>query len=338
MIARFWGVRGSVPTSLMGKDVKGKIMEVLRTIQKLSPDHKKFLLDSTDYSELTLGRFMDELPFVMKSTYGGATSCVEIEAADERIICDMGTGARPLGNSLFKKMRDNKGLRATFCVSHVHWDHVQGLPFFGPLYQNKNEGIENHWTFYGGTNWLKTAEECMRGQMDPPYFPVSWAEIYAITHKIITESLHDRMSFNVGDVKITTRKLDHPQETYGFRIEHDGKIVAYTTDNEPRDPREPYDELLELAQDADVWITDCQYTHDMYIGKTAKPHRRNWGHSYPEAVAATAMMAGVKRTILFHHDPGSSDEKIEEIVAQCRALTGHQYQFEAAYEGLEINL
>lgn len=288
--------------------------------------------------DVTAENHLASMPFWQRATYGGNTSCVEVRCGKEIIVLDLGSGLRLFGNSVFGDMKKSGGLTISFLLSHVHWDHIQGIPFFGPLYINKESDIKNSWCFYGGTNYIETAEACLRGQMDHPVFPVSWKEIKAITHKMHTDSLYDRKSFSIGDAHIKTRKLNHPQETYGWRIEYGGKVLVYTTDNEPFDPMYPDPRLLDLAKNADLWITDCQYTKDVYEGKVDGVPRHGWGHSYPEAVARTATLAGVKHTVLFHHDPGSSDEQIFKMEEFCKSIVGTGQKVSAAYEGMEIIL
>jgi len=328
MRVQFWGDRGSVPAPLTGAAVQQKVRDALIG----------YAAKREQYPELDADAYMRSLPVSAVSTYGGNTSCVEVCCDDTRLVLDMGTGIRPLGNSLFGEMLKNRGLDITFLVSHVHWDHIQGLPFFGPLYINKETGIKNTWNFYGGTNWMQTVEVCLHGQMDPPNFPVSWDEIAAITHKIDPHSLYDMKQFEVGPVKVKTRKLNHPQETYGFRIEYDGKVFAYTTDNEPFDPSNPDPRLLELCRGADVWVTDSQYLKSIYEGKEGGVPRHGWGHSYPEAVAATAVLGDVHRTVLFHYDPASSDERIEQMQSICQGLLESGQTAIAAKEGLVIEV
>ena len=336
---RFWGVRGSIPTPLTSKDVEEKIVKAV-TKYSLSFENRDTFLDTF------LREYKKSAPF----TYGGNTSCVEVRYGDHIFVLDMGTGLRPFGNSLFPEMLKQKGIKVHFFLSHVHWDHIQGLPFFGPLYVNKEKGILNSWHFYGGTDWQRTAEVCLRGQMDPPTFPVSWSEIQKINHEIKSCDMYDMMQFSVmgmrsdDTVKVLFRKLNHPQETYGVRLEFpNGKVIAYSTDNEPFDPRVPDPRLLDLAKGADVWITDCQYTREVYHGEVGGVCRHGWGHSYPEAVATTAIEANVKRVLLFHHDPVSSDDQIFAIENRTKSLIQSvgmpkSVAVQAAYEGLEISL
>jgi len=328
MRVKFWGVRGSVASPLVAKQVEDKIFEALKGFWGVSHE--------AGYDE-----FFKELPFWKRGTYGGNTSCVEVDCGGKRIVLDMGTGVRMLGNSLFPEMMKKGGLDLTFLLSHVHWDHIQGLPFFGPLYVNKGSGIRNSWSFYGGTDWMRQIEPCLRGQMDPPNFPVSWEEIKKITHEMRSGDLVDMLSFNIGEVLVKTRKLNHPQETYGWRLEYNQRVVVYTTDNEPYDPLFPDPKLMELTRDADLWIADCQYTKDIYEGRVGGVPRHGWGHSYPEAVVQTAALTGVKKIALFHHDPNSSDEAIYNIEQSVRKLLlekGAKSEVVAAHEGLEIVL
>lgn len=322
---RFWGVRGSVPAPLTGAEVYEKHCELFKGYME-------------DQSRINWKEYLDTQPLWKKATYGGNTSCVEVLCDNKRIVLDMGTGLRMLGKNIMEEMFLEKGLSIIFLLSHIHWDHVQGLPFFAPLYVNKESGIRNSWTFFGGTDWMKTAEVCLRGQMDPPTFPVSWLEIEKITHRMEEFDVYDCMSFNIGTIRVTTRRLNHPQETYGWRIEYQDKIIAYTTDNEPFDPRHPDPRLLELARDADIWITDCQYSHGQYHGRNGGPARYGWGHSYPEAVATTVNIARPKRVLLFHHDPAAKDLNIYHLECEVRNEIKVDTEVLAAYEGLEITL
>jgi len=325
----FWGVRGSVPSPLTSKDVEKKV--------------RAAIFQYVDENHLSIDDFIASQVQTRPFTYGGNTLCVEVRYQDNIFILDMGTGLRRLGNELFGKMMADKGLNISFIISHVHWDHIQGLPFFGPLYMNKASGIANQWHFYGGTTWRKTAESCLKGQMDPPTFPIYWEEIEKITEGIAFTDIHDAMIIPPSGSSpfIQFFKLNHPQETYGVRfIFPNGKILAYTTDNEPFDPCYPDPQLIKVAMDADLWITDCQYTQNEYNGITGISHR-GWGHSYPEAVAQTAFVAKVKNLVTFHHDPGASDEKIEEIAEitqdEIKKMGGSCF-VRASHEGMTYEL
>lgn len=337
LLIRFWGVRGSVPSPITAHDVAQKKLKILEDYLAA--------VESGAYSPmLTPQRFLTIQEREIPSTYGGNTSCVEVRYGDDILILDMGTGLRPLGNSLIPEMFSRKGLKAHFVLSHVHWDHIQGLPFFAPLYVNKSKGVSNQWTFLGGTGWQSTAEVCLKGQMDPPTFPVAWEEIEKITGNIAYDNMWDGKEVTLGQARIRFGKLNHPQETYGSRMFFpNGKIIVYATDHEPYDPSYPDPRLISLARDADVVITDCQYTKGQYEGvkEEGGVPRHGWGHSYPEAIAEMACQANVKRVILFHHDPASSDEKIKIMEQHTQKLIskkGGKCKVTAAWEGLEIDV
>jgi len=322
----FWGVRGSVPSPLTGGLVEKKLKDLFQEFLK------------TGRSDWEV--FYAELPFWKRSTYGGNTSCVELTVGGKRIIFDLGTGVRELGSALLKEMFAKGGLDTEIFLSHVHWDHIQGIPYFPPLYINKYlTGINNKMHFYGGTNWMKPVGECLEAQMTTPSFPITWEYIKKITGELKTNDVFDGLKFSVGEAEVTVRQLDHPQETYGYRVDYKGIATVYATDNEPRNPLHPDPALLSLAKGADLLIIDCQYTQDIYEGKVGGVCRQRWGHSYPEAIAQVAVQAKVKKMALFHHDPNSTDEAIHQIGAYVQKLVrelGGSTEVVAAYEGLKI--
>lgn len=340
---RFWGVRGSIPAPLTAKDVERKELAILKAYHaKMLELERGTLIDPEEFfGQMIMNR-------LFPATHGGNTSSVSVCFEDEIFALDMGTGLRSFGDSLVKKMKEQKGLKVRFFASHEHWDHLHGVPFFGPLYANKHkDNIRNEWDLYGGTNWQKPIEECLAMQMSSPSFPVSWETIKAQTERISSSPVCHGLLVPTGKATMQFGLLDHPQETYGSRLVFPGdRVIAYTTDNEPRDPLYPDENLLTLAQGAHYWITDCQYTKQQYEGH--KDHggvsRQRWGHSYPEAVAKTAVVARVHNVVLFHHDPASSDEKINEMVRYTQQLIDDDKdkavnsKVIAAWEGLEFTL
>lgn len=332
---KFWGVRGSVPAPMTEDSFQ-------KTLRSLAVEYAE--IDDTGKTPLQLVKFLEFVEANRgNNVHGGNTSCVEVLSNNQsyppgRIVLDMGTGLRELGNSLMRELFECKGLKIAFLLSHVHWDHIQGLPFFSPLYMSKDDGFQNSWNFFGGTDWQRKAETCIQGQMDPPTFPVSWREIEAITHEINFSTVWDKLRTNIEGVVVSAGKLHHPQETYGWRLEKNGKVITYATDQEPFDPRYPDPPLLRLAKGADLLITDCQYSDAAYHG-TPPPVRHNWGHSYPSAVAHVAAQAGVKSVALFHHDPSATRDDISTRVRETRAALGslgYDCNVFAAWEGLEI--
>jgi phosphoribosyl 1,2-cyclic phosphodiesterase len=240
---------------------------------------------------------------------GGNTSCVELVFPGGRIVLDAGTGLRALGESL------RGPVDCTLLLSHVHWDHIQGIPFFGPLY-----APGTRLRVVGGTAPLR---DTLRRQMSAPTFPVDLDELPS---SIDCKQVHDRDRFEVDGATVRVARANHPDAVYAYRVEHQGRSVVYATDTEHYacvDPR-----LLDLARDADVLIYDAQYLPDEYAKKVG------WGHSTYEAGAALARAAGAKNLILFHHDPTRSDEQVSAIEERARRI------FEpclAAREGLTLS-
>ncbi len=333
-LLNFWGTRGSLPAPRIASDIYAKDYALLEKFAaqcsrtKQVPDVARFLADDCRFYE--------------KSTFGGNTSCAELVLGEERFVFDMGSGARLLGNSLMAEMFVKGGIRATFLLSHTHWDHIQGFPFCVPLFINKNQGIKNSFTIFGGSNYMEETENCLRQQMEYRVFPVTWEYLKHINNELLTHTIGDMEKFSIGVVDVFTRMLNHPGGSLGYRLSHKGKVIAYTTDNEPFDRLTPHPPLVQLAQDADVWITDCQYSWETYTGELGGVCRMGWGHSYPLAVAMTAIKARVKKVVLFHHDPASTDEQIAYMADEVRQELDYREASDiivcAAYDGMQIVL
>lgn len=230
---------------------------------------------------------------------GGNTSCVEVIAGDTRIILDAGTGLRVLGNE-----RMARGPRhSTILLSHLHWDHVCGLPFFTPVYV-PGHSVE----IASGPNGVVPLEEAIRQLFRAPFFPVEFGDLGG---QVMTRELKGNDRFAIGDVTITMARLNHPDPVYGFRLEHDGQSIVYATDTEHYACVDPT--LKKLAAGADILIYDAMYTPDEY------PTKVGWGHSTWQAGAELARAAGVPQLVLFHHDPGRTDAQLAELEATARA-------------------
>ncbi len=272
MIARFWGVRGSLPT-----------------------------------------------PSVANLKYGGNTACVEVRTAnDQLIVFDAGTGIRALGQRLMQEMPAD-GHRIMLFLTHYHWDHIQGIPFFEPLYV-----AANYIYLHGFKTPEASVERALGEQMSNPFFPVDTSVMHATRHLY---SIGEE-TMQVGDAVVRTRFLNHPQGCLGYRIEADGKVLVYATDNEHGSPTHDRN-LRELAKDADVMIYDAQYTAGEYLSK------RGWGHSTWEVGVQVAREAQVKQLLLFHHDPEHSDAFVDNIVIEARRSFPAVM---AAMEGMELDL
>jgi len=277
--------------------------------------------------------------------YGGNTACVEIRADGEVIILDAGSGIRELGLALDKEFGTNP-ISLSLLISHTHWDHIQGFPFFVPSYSDKNR---IRIFGYDGAN--SGLGEILRGQMATPFFPIG---LYDLPGKIQFENLN-RMDFNIGKVRIVAKRLNHPGVCIGYRVFTSKGSIAYLPDHEPYESLHlhspesgspsPQDlkqralsaraELMEFLRDCDVLILDSQYTDDEYRSHVG------WGHGSISTSIAQARDAHARQLVLFHHDPRHDDEMIDEMAESARRLvaqTGAQLSIEAACEGAEIKL
>jgi CheY-like chemotaxis protein len=245
--------------------------------------------------------------------YGGNTSCVEVRAEGTLIVLDCGTGAHELGQQL---VTVNPGpMRGRLLISHTHWDHIQGFPFFAPLFVRGSE-----WDVYAPHQAGRTLEEILAGQMHRTYFPVPLGELAAtIRYHELTEG-----AFDLDGVRVTTRYLNHPAPALGYRLESNGVALVYATDHEPHSRHHPDAggevtrvhredaRHIEFLAGADLVIHDAAYTLQEY------PEKISWGHSPAEWAVDFAVAARVRRLALFHHDPSRSDRGIDELLAGCR--------------------
>ncbi|MGC2661655.1 MAG: MBL fold metallo-hydrolase [Bryobacteraceae bacterium] len=250
--------------------------------------------------------------------YGGNTACIEVRLPNnEMIIIDGGLGVRNLGLSLLEEF-PSQNLALQVFLTHFHWDHIQGLPFFPPLYNPANR-ISFH-----SFPQKEQIRETLTGQMTTPYFPVNFALLAAARDfiQIAREPIH------YGNLCVRAFPLNHPQGACGYRIESNGAVVVIASDLEHGNPE--LDRVLRrYAEGADLLVYDAQYTPDEY------PARKGWGHSTHVEGARVAREAGVKQLVLFHHDPSHTDTMLDSIVEDARA------NFEntcAAREGRSIYL
>jgi phosphoribosyl 1,2-cyclic phosphodiesterase len=259
---------------------------------------------------------------------GGNTSCVELRVGRAILIFDGGTGLRLLGKKLLKEMP----LTAHMFFSHVHWDHIQGFPYFEPAFVAGNE-----FHLYGGNNVSRTLEETLAGQMDHPNFPVHLTAMGArMTFRDLAEGEPVDIDDLVGGrVLVTNASGNHPQGVYAFRAEHGGKAFVYATDTEHYDGRID-DKLVKLARDANVFVYDAQYTPEEYAGTAGSgATKKGWGHSTFEEGAKIAKAAGARQLVLFHHDPIQNDAAVREKEKRAKALFPNVL---AAHEGLTIEV
>ncbi len=271
--------------------------------------------------------------------YGGNTSCGELWLDDSNLIVfDAGSGIRPLGNSLLQ--RGIKPVEAIILLSHTHWDHIQGFPFFVPAFIPGNKFV-----ICGHEEADVKLDEIIKDQMKSAYFPIELSDMPAsIGFKRLYEG-----KFKISGARVDTIYLNHPGFALGYRVEYEGKSVVYVSDNEPY-PVEATDEplyaqmkykgknnyrIIEFSKGADLLVHDCQYTPDEYKSKVG------WGHSPYDYVAEIAWKAGVKRLAVYHHDPGHDDRFVDSIVESVRKLLkekGANVECFGAREGLSIEL
>ncbi|MGQ0658668.1 MAG: MBL fold metallo-hydrolase [Chromatiales bacterium] len=285
-------------------------------------------------------------PFSTHMKVGGNTSCVEIRTGEHILICDGGTGIIPLGEKL---VADGSTRKLLVVFTHYHWDHICGLPFFVPAFRH-----DWNIAFFGPGESRRDIEKRLSDQMKAPYFPVeteTW--VAAISYLSPKET-----GFAHGPMRITYQNVHHPGVTYGYRIEVNGKVIVYVSDNEfmflERSIEMRYGEFnveeqalldrmkheerhteLNLIRNADILIHDAQYTPEDYLKK------RGWGHSCYIDTVSSAIEAGVKTLYLYHHDPTYDDNEVAAMHKSALAIIRDRrskMRCHVAQEGLTIDI
>jgi phosphoribosyl 1,2-cyclic phosphodiesterase len=251
---------------------------------------------------------------------GGNTSCVEVRCGSSRVILDAGTGVRKLGDALLRE----GPVEATVLLSHLHWDHIQGLPFFVPAYLPGSK-LE----IVGSAHGAGSLRDALATQMAAPSFPVRLDELGA---QIALREARPGEAFDVGEAHVKIARLNHPGGALAYRVEHEGRCLVYATDTEHYACVDPA--LRALADGADVLIYDAQYTPEEYRGDGGRS-RVGWGHSTYVAGAELARACGARKLVLFHHDPRRTDAGVGEIERLARDLFPASV---AAREGLVIRV
>src|SRR6266571_4372357 len=275
--------------------------------------------------------------------YGGNTTCAEVRADGEIIVLDAGSGIRELGLALENEF-GSRPIDLSLLITHVHWDHIQGFPFFVPSYNDKNK-IQIFG--YDGTGGGLC--EILKGQMATPFFPVA---LYDLPGKIKIEKL-ETMDFKIGKVRVRSRFMNHPGVCVGYRLFTSKGSIAFLPDHEPYDAfklhsaeshllsleqtqkraREDRAELVKFLQGSDILILDTQYTDEEYQAHVG------WGHGSLSTGVTLALDAQVRKLVLFHHDPNHDDAMVDEMVKQARTLVtkrGKKLEVVAAREGEEF--
>lgn len=254
--------------------------------------------------------------------YGGNTACVALTTESEPpIVFDLGTGLRVFGES----QPIDGSFRGAALVTHTHWDHVQGLPFFPPA-----DRVGARLDVYGPAQDGTPLAEVFDGFMRPPYFPVRFSDLRGDIrfHDVYDEDLC------IGNAKVRVRPVPHTGPTVGYRVQWAGGTVSYVSDHQaPPDLQGIADSVLELVEGSDVLIHDAQYTPAEFEEKA------HWGHCTIGYAIDLARQAGVGRLILFHHDPSHDDDVMDRLVDEARRLSGRAGpEIIGAYEGLELTL
>lgn len=318
---RFWGTRGSLPVALTAAGLGGKLREVLRAARG------RPIATDDDIDRLLAG-----LPFALAGTYGGHSACVQIRLDDtdgtDHVLCDMGSGLRPFGQAA---LAQRAGRAQTFHVfmSHLHWDHIMGLPFFVPAFIPGNRVI-----VYGSHRELQSA---LRRQQQPPSFPVGFDTIFEGRVEFV--HLEPGVPTPAGGMTVTSMLQRHTGDSYGYRFEAQGKVLVYSTDSEHplADPAHT-ERFVQFFRDADLVIFDAMYSLADAISVKA-----DWGHSSNVVGVELCQLAGVRHLCMTHHEPVFDDAAIEAMLAETRRLeeitrSGAPLRVSAAYDGLEIAL
>ena len=318
MLVRFWGTRGSLPVALTSADIRRKVETALSLAIAQG-------VDSPD----SLRSFIDnDLDFSISQTYGGQSSCVEIETGRaEYLACDMGSGARAFGTHIMSAQKSGP-IVVNVLMSHVHWDHIMGFPFFAPAYV---PGA--HIRIFGCHDVI---EKAFRLQQSAPCFPVDFSRLAANIGFIKLEA---GQIAEIAGFNIAPKLQRHTGNSYGYRLERGGKAIVYSTDSEHKleDPAETQ-AFVEFFRNADLVIFDA-----MYSLLDAVSVKEDWGHSSNIVGVELAQLANVKQLCMFHHEPAFNDERIQSVLNETirfeRLTRGDQALIvSAAFDGMEIEV
>ncbi len=324
MLIRFWGTRGSIPLDCPPETLRRKLVGAL-----LLARGRPF----SDRAEAE--RFVDnELPAEFGPGFGGATPCVEVRGGEESrqvVLLDAGSGLAAFGRHW--KMDARSAAPATFHIllSHLHWDHIQGIPFFAPAYAHGNRIVIH--------TCHPQAEAALRAQMDSPFFPVPLSSFAA---SVSFEVHRVGAPFVVNGFKVDTIRQNHPGVSYGYRLERDGKALVYSTDAEHAvvdpDAAAPF---IHFFRQADLLVFEAMFTRD-----EVSYDKAGWGHASSLDAVELAALARARRVALFHHDPSADDDRLAAFEADAgrharevaRASDGLPREVFMARDGMEISL
>jgi phosphoribosyl 1,2-cyclic phosphodiesterase len=314
----FWGTRGSVPVSVTAADIRAKLKAALAGANGLD-------LSSAE----RIDAYIDSLGFDLAGTFGGHSSCVQVLTSGvEHILLDLGSGARPFGQSILERF--GPGAPQTFHVfmSHLHWDHIMGFPFFTPAYIPGNRIVIH--------SCHTEVERAFRRQQAAPSFPVDFSMLGA---QIDFDILTPGETRQIAGLSVSAKAQLHTGDSYAWRFEGEGKALVYATDGEHKlESPEEESGYVDFFRDADLVIFDAMYSLADCISVKA-----DWGHSSNVVGVELCQLAGAKRLALFHHEPAYSDAQIADVLGKTRRFEeitrfGEALEVIAAWDGLEMEL
>lgn len=320
MRVRFWGTRGSLPVALPGESVRQKIKQALQ-----HASGRPFASDEA------LEHFIDaELPFSVRSGYGGNSSCVQIEGGPDYMLCDMGSGLRPFGQAMMRQHGPGKPQTYHVFLSHLHWDHIMGFPFFPPAY------IPGNVIHIYGCHALDILQEAMYRQQSAPCFPVEWSKLGA---SISFVHLEPGTWYDINGFRVQGKLQPHQGDSYGYRFEKDTKAVVYSTDGEHKlESEEDTEAIIAFYRNADLVIFDAMYSLADMISVKA-----DWGHSSNIIGVDLCLRAQARHYCMFHHEPVCDDHDIDQVLQETRRYAeiiheGHTLHVSTAYDGMVIDV
>lgn len=315
----FWGTRGSLPVSLSHRDIREKIIAALTAAN-----------GKTFKNREALDQFVDNLPFSVTGTFGGNSACVEIVADHTaHFICDMGSGARPLGQAKIACYGVPNPQTYHIFISHLHWDHLMGFPYFAPMYIPGNRIVVH--------GCHQALEQAIRQQMQAPNFPVDYSQAGATIDFDLMKPDETRY---IAGLNVTPIRQRHAGDSYGFRFESLDRTVVYSTDSEHTlDNPAEHEKFSRFFNKADLVVFDAMYSLAEAVSVKA-----DWGHSSNVVGVELCQTAGVKRLALFHHEPVHDDRQLARLATETRRLEqitrgGHApLEIISAYDGLTVTL
>ncbi len=318
MKLRCWGTRGSIPVSLTAPDVRAKIVLALEGAQGVDLA-----------SPSAVAAYVDQLGFDVAGTFGGHSSCLQIETRGcEHIILDLGTGVRPLGQHMLAKHGPAAPQTYHVFLSHLHWDHIMGLPFFTPVYVPGNRIVIH--------SCHPHVEFALRRQQAEPSFPVRFDQFSA---SFEFDVLSPGQVIDVDGTRVVAHAQRHAGGSYGWRFERAGKSLVYSTDSEHRlEDETEWAGFVAFFDRADVVVFDAMYSLADAISVKA-----DWGHSSNIVGVELCQEAKVRKLVMFHHEPAYSDTQIARILEETKRFekitrSDHAVEVLSAWDGLELTL